>query len=146
MANSNESRNRHRLIRAMLHEDQQRDRPSIDWVDGQIRSVALVFSPSVIGRCGAEAFAVGMVFHHGDQRYSRRARRFAALAQRARHPKAGWLVAATFDRSQIMAGLPQRYGTQYRQSSYGWISFPVDGLASDTDRRKLGLTTESPQR
>ena len=47
---------------------------------------------------------------------------------------ARWLAAAAYDRWLSDAGLPQKFGTQYRSEGGRWILLPVDSSTTDEER------------
>jgi hypothetical protein len=85
-----------------------------------------------------ELFCAAMVLQHGADRpcYLRAhelARRAAELGSTR---PARWLAAAAYDRWLMAAGLPQRYGTQYRFASGRWVLHEVDPATSDEERAR----------
>jgi hypothetical protein len=62
-----------------------------------------------------------------------------ALAAFGALPAARPLAAAAFDRLRLLAGAPQKFGTQWRARDGGRELWPVDPATTDSERAKWGL-------
>lgn len=56
-----------------------------------------------------------------------------------REPRARPLAAAAFDRLRLLAGRPQKFGTQWTTRDGRPELWPVDPATTDTERAKWGL-------
>jgi hypothetical protein len=80
-------------------------------------------------------FHAAMVFQHGSRReHYRRAHEMAERAVELGCRRARWLAAAAHDRWLMVAGLPQKYGTQYRADGDRWVLWEVDPTTTDQER------------
>jgi hypothetical protein len=89
----------------------------------------------------ADYFHLAMLLQHGA--VTEHFHLAHELARRAAHghPPATWLVAATMDRWLMNQGLPQKYGTQYRDVGHGFELYPVDPATTDEERRRWQVPT-----
>ena len=95
-------------------------------------------------KTSADYFHAAVVFQHGGSEENvALAHAFATIATRLepRHPNAGFLMAAAWDRLMKRKNKPQWYGTQYLKSASGkWELYRLDEAAvSDRDRERLGV-------
>lgn len=87
-----------------------------------------------------------MLFQHGTLGLDfDRARELAlrAVELRPTDSEARWLAAAALDRGRTAAGLPQKYGTQYRKVGKRWELHPVEPETSDEERRQWSVPSLS---
>lgn len=73
-----------------------------------------------------------------DRREEVEAAQALALAAMARVPAARPLAAAAYDRLRVLAGRPQKFGTQ-RAAAGGGAPWSVDPATTDSERAKWGL-------
>lgn len=86
---------------------------------------------------GLDYYHAAMVFQHGSKRWHFwRAHVLAIRATELGHPDAWWLAAASYDRWLISAGLPQRYGTQYRIQDGQRILVRCDSGSNDAEQTR----------
>jgi hypothetical protein len=86
-------------------------------------------------RTAEDWFHAAMVFQHGSRReHYRRAHELARRAADLGDRRATWLAAAAYDRWLMVAGLPQKYGTQYRADGDRWVLWEVDPTTTDQER------------
>jgi hypothetical protein len=64
-----------------------------------------------------------------------------ALAAMAREPSARPLAATAYDRLRLLAGAPQKFGTQVTERDGRRELWPVDATTTDSERAKWGLPT-----
>lgn len=62
-----------------------------------------------------------------------------ALAAMANNPAARPLAAAAYDRLRLLAGKPQKFGTQATVRDGRRVPWPVDATTTDSERAKWGL-------
>lgn len=62
-----------------------------------------------------------------------------ALARMRAEPRAAAIAAAAFDRARVLAGRPQKFGTQAVARAGGRVLWPVDPATTDSERAKWGL-------
>jgi hypothetical protein len=79
-----------------------------------------------------------MVFQHGaDRAHVLRAHELAKRAAGLGSTRpARWLAAAAYDRWLMIAGLPQKYGTQFRFANGRWVLHEVDPTTTDEERAR----------
>lgn len=136
-------------------EDQQDRRGPIDWKivserDRQRRERVNELLAAGAAKTGADYLAAAFVFQHGTQLEDfAKARELAAEAARKGHPAGLWLTAAAWDRWLMMAGKPQRFGTQYKldEATKQMRLYPVDPSVTDAERERWGFPplAEIPQ-
>lgn len=93
-------------------------------------------------KVGADFLAAGFVFQHGGElEHYAMAREMGAEAARRGHPGGLWLAAAAWDRWLMMAGRPQRFGTQYHPDpkTRKPVIYPVDPSVTDKERERWGF-------
>lgn len=62
-----------------------------------------------------------------------------ALAAMRSDPQARPLAATAYDRLRLLAGVPQKFGTQVVERDGRATLWPVDPLTTDSERAKWGL-------
>ena len=137
---------------ATLHDQDQRDREgaSMDWEavakrdEARRREVLRIIRQGRL-RTANDHFRAALIFQHGEA-LEDYLQAFAlarmALAIDPRHPSAGWLAAASWDRALLARQKTQWYGTQFElDEPSGTLSLsPVaEGAVSDDERRRLGV-------
>jgi hypothetical protein len=83
-----------------------------------------------------------LIFQHGLSAADMQAARKLALRALEENPDyrgARWLAAAALDRELMLAGKPQKYGTQYRRARGRWELYPVDPATTDAERQQWGV-------
>ncbi|MBZ4416210.1 hypothetical protein [Myxococcus sp. RHSTA-1-4] len=99
---------------------------------------------------GGDFVAAAFVFQHGNtlEDYAM-ARRMGAEAAKLGHPAGLWIAAAAWDRWLMMAGRPQRFGTQYQidPNTKEAKLYQVDPGVPDEERARWGFPplAEIPQ-
>lgn len=93
--------------------------------EGAVRTAA--------ARCAAAA----ILSHSSDVGAVRRGQELATAAMGS-EPAAKALAATCFDRLRMLAGQPQKFGTQRGPDGAPW---PVDPATTDSERAKWGLPT-----
>ncbi len=89
---------------------------------------------------GDDYFAAAMILQHGSTReHHWQAHELALRAVELGHEGARWLAAAAYDRWLTDAGLPQRYGTQYRSEGDRWVFLPVEPTMTDEERARWNV-------
>lgn len=83
-----------------------------------------------------------LIFQHGeDLNHFKRAHQLATRAVELGDDSARWLSAASLDRSLLMAGRPQKYGTQFQLNDKNeWeLAQPIDPSVTDEERVKWNV-------
>lgn len=90
------------------------------------------------GLRGIDYFLAGFVMQHGTEKSDiEETRRLAKKSYALGYQPGKWLYAAATDRLLIMAGKPQRFGTQLRKTPQGkWEIAPLDHSTTDRVRRR----------
>ncbi len=110
--------------------------------DAQRRAQVAELLEAGAAKTGEDYYAAALIYHHGDKlKDFARARELAAEAARLGHPKALRLAALAWDRWLMMAGKPQRFGTQYQRAPDGteFRLYPVDPSVTDEERARWGI-------
>lgn len=127
-------------LRALLEADQEERRrglgpESVQRDDERRRRVEVLLAEGAVVT-GEDHHAAAMIFQHGRTRENHwRAHELALQAMKLGHEPARWLAAA-YDRWLSDAGLPQKFGTQYRSEGQSWILLPVDPSTTDEERAR----------
>lgn len=83
-----------------------------------------------------------LILQHGDEsQHFELAHDFAKQAVALGDSTARWLFAATLDCWLLSTGKPQRFGTQFLQTTTGdWVLAPIDPTAAtDAERAQYGV-------
>lgn len=92
-------------------------------------------------RTKGDWFAAAMVYQHGDTLADyERARQYAYESAKLGNRAGLWLTAAAWDRWLLMAGYPQRYGTQYTCKPTCVLK-PFDESITDDERKRWNCPT-----
>lgn len=76
---------------------------------------------------------------NGDDPIAVERARGMALRRMGAEPRAAAIAATAFDRARVLAGLPQKFGTQVLARVGGAELWPVDPATTDSERAKWGL-------
>lgn len=131
-------------LRALLEADQEDRRDglgpeSLQRDDERRRRVEVLLAEGAVVT-GEDHYAAAMIFQHGGTRESHwRAHELALRGVELDYEPARWLAAAAYDRWLNDAGLPQRFGTQYRSEGARWILLPVDPSTTDEERARWNV-------
>lgn len=82
---------------------------------------------------------IALIFQHGEiLKHFQKAHAMATKAVELGDDSARWLVAASLDRSLLMEGKPQKYGTQFKLNDKNeWeLAWPIDSSVTDEERAK----------
>lgn len=91
-------------------------------------------------RSSEDNYHAALVMLYGeDVAHFELSRTFAKRAAALGNPKSWSLVAASWDRSLIARGKPQRYGTQFIRENGRWSLGPVDQRVTDSERAFYGV-------
>ncbi|PTL76594.1 hypothetical protein [Vitiosangium sp. GDMCC 1.1324] len=141
----------HPELKRLVEEDQSDRRPppktpeawkAVSARDTQRRQRVDALIAAGEARVAADFFAAALVYQHGKAPEDHaRARELAAEAARRGHPGGMWLAAAAWDRWLMNAGLPQRFGTQYKTPPEGGPPqlYTVDPSVPDSERQRWGF-------
>jgi tetratricopeptide (TPR) repeat protein len=141
----------HPELKRLVDEDQADRRPppktpeawkEVSARDAQRRQRVDALIAAGEAKVAADFFAAALVYQHGKTPEDHaRARELAAEAARRGHPGGMWLAAAAWDRWLMNAGLPQRFGTQYKSGPEGGPPqlYPVDPSVPDSERQRWGF-------
>lgn len=83
-----------------------------------------------------------LIFQHGEDLADfRKAYELAMKAVESGNDSARWLAAASLDRSLLMEGKAQKYGTQFKQNGKGdWkLAQPIDSTVTDEERKEWNV-------
>ena len=85
-------------------------------------------------------YYAALVMLYGDEvAHFELARTFAKRSSTLGEPRAWSVIAAAWDRSLIMRGKPQRYGTQFIRENGRWSLGRVDPTVTDSQRAMYGV-------
>ena len=84
----------------------------------------------------ADRIAAARLLVHGDQAAEVEAAQALALAAMAGDRRARRLAATAFDRLRLLAGAPQKFGTQFVLREGRLQLWPVDPATTDSERAK----------
>ncbi len=87
----------------------------------------------------AERVAAAGLLVGSDARHDVETAQALAMAAFGALPAARPLAAAAFDRLRLLAGAPQKFGTQWLVRDGRWELWEVDATTTDSERAKWGL-------
>jgi len=134
-------------MQALFAADQvARQSPAIDWArvsqeDRQRRHETLHYLTTGQISAPESLYFAAFIFQHGNcpQHYEL-AHELAELALDGGYVQAGWISAASLDRSLMSRGLPQKYGTQYIAYDDGPLKlYEYDPGTTDEERAAYGV-------
>lgn len=132
-------------LRAIFEQDQadrRGDMPPDIWERDQARRARVEELLNTGGvRSGEDYLNAAFVFQHGDKlEHYWQAHELALQAVDLGHGHpARWLAAAAYDRWLMHQGLPQKFGTQYRQQGARFVLHEVDPATSDEERARWNV-------
>jgi hypothetical protein len=135
----------------LIIEADQRDRQPPDWQrmiqeDPKRRARVLELLAEGAVQTASDHYRAALVLQHGHSLDDyERARDLASYAADRGHRPARWLAAAAEDRWLMMAGRPQRFGTQFRAVHGRWTLHAVDPATTDDDRAAAGVPSLAEQ-
>lgn len=128
-------------LRALLEADQEERRrglgpESVQRDEERLKRVEVLLAEGAV-LTGEDHYAAAMIFQHGRTRENHwQAHELALLGMKLGYEPARWLAAAAYDRWLSDAGLPQKFGTQYRSEGGSWSLLPVDPSTTDEERAR----------
>jgi len=107
------------------------------WPGARAEAMAMVVSKRLT--TPAERVAAAGLLVGSDARHDVETAQALAMAAFGALPAARPLAAAAFDRLRLLAGAPQKFGTQWLVRDGRWELWEVDATTTDSERAKWGL-------
>lgn len=142
-----------KLIKDLLDRDQKdrsssvfkrysdRKRLSLIWKRDKYRIDSLVKILSKKPKLrGIDYFRAGLIFQHGQSLHLiKKAQVLASKSADLGYEPGKWLYAATTDRTLMMRGKKQRFGTQLRKRAGLWELHPIQRKTTDAERKRYNV-------